>query len=341
MATERLKIEELTGPQKAAIFFLSMGEDFTAHFFKGLDEEGIKKIGKHMSEISYVPSNILKAVMNEFITDFENDNALVISGRNLLEKVVNKTLDEETAREVFKVVGNNEEGDPFDELSYMPSESLVGVVKGEHPQTIALILSQFPQEKAAEILGQLPDEMKADIAFRVVKMGQVPDDVLVELKDAIKKDISKLGGSSTTKKIDGIEKLANILNDVDRQTEEYVLSHIEQEDESLAEKIRQKMFVFEDLSDVDERGFREILQNVDNQTVAKALKTASDEMKEKVFNNLSERASEMLKEDMEFMGPVRLREVEEAQQGIIKIAKRLEAEGRIVLASKGKEDVLV
>lgn len=320
--------------------FLALGEEFTLEFFKRLDEESIKKIGKQMSNITYVPADALNAVMKEFIASFQNDSDLVVSGRNLFEKVVPKTLDEEAARMVLKDIGSGKGEDSFAELAYIPTEGLVNVIKGEHPQTIALILSQLPQEKAGQILSLLPDEIKADVSLRVVKMGQVPNDVIEELKDTIMKDISKIGGS-TTKKFDGIETLVNILNDADRKTEEYVLSHIEKEDESLAEMIKQKMFVFEDLLQVDARGFREILQNVDNQLVAKAMKTASVEMKEMVFSNLSSRAAEMLKDDMEVMGPVRLREVEEAQQAIIKIAKRLEAEGRIILGAKGKEDILV
>ena len=220
----------------------------------------------------------------------------------------------------------------------MSAENLVGIIQGEHPQTIALVLSYLPHEKAAEVLKLLSDEVKVDIALRIVKIGQVDIDVVNELDKVIKKEISKIGGS--TKKFDGIEILANILNAVDGNTEESVLSHIEEEDDSLAEMVRQKMFVFEDLLQVENRNFRDILQNVDNQVLIKALKTTSDEMKNKIFSNLSERASEMLKEDMEVMGPVKLSEVEEAQQEIIKTAKRLESEGKIVLA-KGGDDVFV
>jgi len=339
MTTDRLIPENLTGPQKAAIFFLAMGEKFTTEFFKRLDEKSIKKIGKYMSDITYIPSGVLKAVLGEFLNNFERDMNLFISGREFLEDVINKTLDEDTAREVFKVIGDRRTEVPFHELSYIPSETLVNILQGEHPQTIAIILSYLPQEKAAEILSLLPNALKPDVALRIVNIGQVRDDLIGELDEAIKKDISNM--SVSTKRFNGLEKLANILNEVDSTTEESVLSQIENEDDGLAEKIRQKMFVFEDLLLVDHRAFREILQNVDNQVVAKALKTASEELRQKIFSNLSERAAEMLKEDIEVMGPVRLREVEEAQQSIIKTAKRLESEGRIVIAGKGKEDLLV
>jgi len=318
---------------------LTMGEEFTSTFFKGLDEKSIKKIGKHMAGISYIPADVLNAVMDEFLRNYEKDANLVVSGKEFLEQVVNKTLDAETARDVFKVIGNKNASVPFSDLEYIPAEQVMNVIKGEHPQTIALILSYLPQEKAAEILSLFPEGVNSDIAFRIVKIGQVQDEFVNELDKSIRKELSRT--EVITRKFHGVETLANILNEVDGSTEETVLSHIENEDPELADQIRQRMFVFEDLLLIEDKSFREILQNVDNQSLAKALKTSTEEMKQKIFNNLSERAAEMLKEDIEVMGPIRLKEVEETQQSIIKIAKKLEEEGRIVLAGKGKEDVLV
>jgi len=341
MEDNNLGYENLSGPQKTAIFLLAMGEEFTSSFFEKLDEKSIHKIGKHMSEITYISSDILNMVMNDFSRSFDGESNLTVSGRDFLEQVVAKTLPEDTAREVFKVLGSEEvRSAPFSELVFIPSEKLVTRIKDEHPQTIALILTYLPQEKSAEILNLLPEEIKADIAIRILKIGQVQEEVVMELDETLKKDLSRVGGVSK-RKFDGVDKLANILNEVDGKTEEYVLSQIDEEDSDLADQIRQKMFVFEDLLQVDDKSFREILQNVDNQGLVRALKTASEELREKIFSNLSERAAEMLKEDMEVLGPVRLKEVEEAQQNIIKIAKKLEAEGRIILVSKGGEDVFV
>ncbi len=339
MAINDLNPDSLNGPQKAAIFLLTMGESFTNPFFEELDEQSIKKIGKYMSEISYISSDVLNAVMNAFLESFENDSNVVISGKDFLERVVTKTLDEETAREVFKVIGNESGDAPFSDLAYMPADSLSKIIMGEHPQTIALILSYLPGGKAAEILNILPDEIKSDVALRVANVGQVQDEFVKELDQAIKSNLSTT--KVTKRKFDGVQALAGILNEVGGKTEEEVLSHIEQKDSDLADKIRQKMFIFEDLLDVEDKSFRSILQNVDNQQLARALKTSSEELKQKIFHNLSERASEMLKEDIEVMGPVRLAEVEEAQQSILKAAKQLEAEGKIILAGKGKDDVFV
>ena len=334
----KLSADKLSGPQKAAILFLTMGEEYSTALFKNMDEASIKKIGKYMSEITHIPSDVLSKVMDEFLINFNSDSDVVISGEDFLKQVVNKSLDKEKAREVFKVIGEKGSSVPFSDLAYIPVENLINIIQGEHPQTIALILSYLPYEKAAEVLKSLPEELKIDIALRIVQIGQVDVEIVNELDKVIKNELSKIGGA--TRKCDGIETLANILNQVDGVTEESVLSHIENEDGDLADLVRQKMFVFEDLLQIENRHFRDILQNVDNQLLIKALKTTSDEMKNKVFTNLSERASDMLKEDMEVMGPVKLSEVEEAQQEIIKIAKRLESEGRIVLA-KGGDDVFV
>ena len=331
--------ESLTGPQKAAIFLLSMGEEFSKSFFKKLNEETIQKIGRCMAQVTHIPSDVLDAVMTEFLTNFGDEFNISVSGESFLKEVVTKSLDEETARKVFKAIGDEDTNTPFSDLVYIPAENLVNIIKGEHPQTIALILSYLPHEKAGEILSLLPEEIKADIAFRVVQIGQIADDLVMELDETIKKDLSKVGSAS--RKFDGVEALANILNQVDGQTEELILSTIEENDRDLAETIRQKMFVFEDFLEIDERSFREILKNIDNQLLIKALRTASEEMKQKIFGNLSERAADMLKEDMDVMGPVRLKEVEEAQQAIVRVAKTLEQDDKIVLVGKGKEDVFV
>jgi len=337
LARKNINPEKLTGPQKAAIFLLAMGEEFTTSFFQNLDEKSIKEIGRYMSEINYISSDVLNVVMHDFLENFDDELNMAVSGRDFLEDIISKTLDEDTAREIFRVIGKEGEAAPFSELEYVPSETIVNIINEEHPQTIALVLSYIPQEKAAQILCLLPEEIKAEVAMRIVQIGHVKDDLIRELDEAIKNDLSKIGVA--TRKFDGVDTLANILNDVDGKTEEYVLTRIEEEDGELAEQIRQKMFVFEDLIEVDNRGFREILQNVDNQVLVKALKTAPEEMKEKMLKNLSERAAEMLREDMEVLGPIRLKEVEEAQQTIIRVAKKLEEEGKIVIG--GKEEVFV
>lgn len=335
----KLDPDSLTGPQKAAIFLLAMGEEFTKSFFKRSDEESIQKIGKCMADITYISAEVMDAVINEFLISFGTDTNIPVSGRSFLKNVVTKTLDDEMTRKVFMAIGGDDADAPFGDLAYVPAENIANIIGGEHPQTIALVLSYLPSEKAGEIMTLLPEETRADIGLRVLRIGQVPDEIVNELDEAIKKDLSKVRVAS--RKFDGVEALANILNQADGETEDMVLANIEREDPDLADMVRQKMFIFEDLLQVDDRSFREILKNIDNQVLVKALKTASEDMKTKIFGNLSERAAAMLQEDMDVMGPVRLREVEEAQQAIIRAAKTLEGEGKIVLAGRGREDVLV
>lgn len=337
--SKELDPDSLTGPQKAAIFLLVMGEEFTKSVFKRLDEESIQKIGKCMANINYISAEVMDAVINEFLISFGTESNIPISGKSFLKNVVTKTLDDDMTRKVFMAIGGYDANAPFGDLVYAPAENIANIIGGEHPQTIALILSYLPPEKAGEIMNLLPEEKRADIGLRLVRIGQVPDEIIRELDEAIKKDLSKVRVAS--RRFDGVEALANILNQAGGETEDMVLAKIEREDPDLAEMIRKKMFVFEDLLEVDDRGFREILKSIDNQLLIKALKTASEEMKTKIFSNLSERAAVMLKEDMEVMGPVRLREVEDAQQAIIRTAKTLEGEGKIVLAGRGREEVLV
>jgi len=338
-AIMKLSADKLTGPQKAAILFLTMGEEFSTTFFKELDEASIIKIGRYMSEITYIPSDILSKVMDEFLVNVKSDSDIVVSEKDFLRRVANKSMDKEKAREVFKIIREKGAGSPpFSDLTCIPAENLIKIIQGEHPQTIALILSYLPYEKAAEVLKFLPEEQKNDVALRIGQIGQVDLEIVKELDKVMKNELFKIGGA--TRKCDGIEVLANILNQVDGITEESVLSHIKNEDGDLAEMVRQKMYVFEDFLQVENRHFKYILQNVDNQLLIKALMTTSDEMKEKVFCNFSGRALELIREDMEVIGPVKLSEIEDAQQEIIRIAKRLESEGRIVLA-KGGDDVFV
>ena len=332
MATNKqLILGELDGFQKVAIFLLNVGEGFSTYFFQNLDKESIKKIGQCMSEISYVPSDVVDAVVNEFLSSFDNKQHLVVSGKDFFTKSAKGTLGEE--------VPVKEEMVPFEMLLKLPPENLNDAVKGEHPQTIALILSYLPESNAADVLKLLPENIKVEVAYRLTDLGDVSTEFIDDLDQTMRNSLSSAG--TNTRQFDGVEVLASILNQVDGKTEESIISFLEKQDSELALSIKQKMFVFENFLDFDDKNFREILQNVDNQLLIKALKTASDELKEKVFQNLSQRAAEMMREDMEVMGPIRLSEVEGAQLEMLGVAKQMESEGRLVFPGKGKDDVLV
>ena len=330
---------ELTGPIKAAIFLMIMGESWTSDFFKKLTDPEIRKVAEYMAEIRYVPPDILTMVMEEFLDNVEADDQLMIEGGSFLKNVVEGSFDAGKADALYQELEEDKQNIPFTYFDRMDAKMMIDFIKGEHPQTIALILAHLKPPKAAAVLMGLPKNIQGSISMRIAKMKQVPLEVVKEVDQAIEKEIIGFG-SSMSREIGGLDAVVNILNEVDGSTEDNVLSWLEEEKAEMAEEIRQMMFVFEDLVNVDDRGMREILKNVDMGVLKVALKTASEDMKQKVFTNLSSRAGEMLKEDMEVMGPVRLAEVEEAQLKIVRFAKQMEAEGKIVLG-KGKEDVLV
>lgn len=332
MVSKQLQAGELNGYQKAAIFLVSAGEEFTTYFMKTLDKQTIRKIGQCMPEISNISTEVVNGVMDDFLKTYNQTDTLMISGKEFFASAVRETLGDDDA-------GLDLENEPFDNLVHLSPEQLTTAIRAEHPQTIALILSYVSDRKAAEVLHLLPEDIRIEVAYRLTDLGDVPMEFVRELDQTIQKNLIATGTSS--REFDGIEALASILNQVDGATEENIMAYLEKQDADLAQSVRQKMFVFEDLIEFDSKNFREILQNVDSQLLIKALKTASEELKEKVFQNLSQRAAEMLREDMEVMGPIRLRDVEQAQLEILSAAKRLEAEGRVIFPGKGKEDVLV
>ncbi len=336
---QRLDANKLTGPQKAAVFLLCMGEDFSSKIFRNMDEEEVGKIASKMAEIQHVPPDVVTRVMSEF-TDAMGNEQVVVGGDTFLKTLTDLGLDEERAKAIQKEIDKGKKDYPFNYLEGMETNDIINLIHGEHPQTIAMILVHLKPGKGAEVLSGLPSDMQTGLAMRIAEIDRVPRQVVQEVDDALRKALTGRGGSSGGKKIGGVSALADILNEIDKETEENVLSNLEEEREEIAEEVRQLMFIFEDLLKVDDRGMREILKQVESQQLGVALKTASEEMKEKIFSNLSSRAGEMLKEDMEVMGPVKVSEVETAQQAIIRVARELEADGKVVLA-KGTEDVLV
>ena len=331
--------EGVPGAMKAAIFLMVMGEDWTSDFFKKITDLEIRKVAEYMAEIRYVPPEIMVSVMEEFLDNVETDDQLMIEGGSFLKNVVEGSLDPAKAKSLYQELEEDKQNIPFTYFDRMDAKMMIDFIKGEHPQTIALILAHLKPPKSAAVLMGLPKNIQGSIAMRIAKIKQVPLEVVKEVDQAIEKEIIGFG-SAMGREVGGLDAVVNILNEVDGATEDNVLSWLEEEKAEMAEEIRQMMFVFEDLVNIDDRGMREILKSIDMGILKIGLKTASEDMKQKVFSNMSSRAGEMLKEDMEVMGPVRLAEVEEAQLKIVRFAKQMEMEGKIVLG-KGKEDVLV
>ncbi len=329
----------LSGPEKAAIFLLTLGEEFTAQVFQRLDEDEIKIVGRHMSKIDRVDKDDLKALLSEFRSD-EGGDEIYLSGDDLLEAALKKSLPPDKANEILDDIRSDWRLTLFQQARKLDPKTLVNFLRNEHPQTIALLLSVLDPSQSAAILGELKEDLQVEVVMRMAELDKVSPEILVEIDRVLQEELISMEGMEG-QRLGGVETVAEILNNADRALESAVLEGVEEQQEELAEEIRRLMFVFEDLINVDDRGIMAILKEVSTDDLKLALRTASEELKEKIFKNMSSRAVEMLKEDMEIMGPVRVKDVENAQQAIIKIAKRLEQEGKIQLIGAGGEDEFV
>ncbi|MFC1823550.1 flagellar motor switch protein FliG [Thermodesulfobacteriota bacterium] len=330
----------LTGKQKAAVFLMIMGEDFTSKVFKHLDTKEIKALGQYMAQIKKVDPQTVSSVLEEVIQNYSGDQALGLSGANFFEKTVSKTFDSRKADSLLSDVSTNRDNNLLEKLKSLNPLILSNLLANEHPQTIALVLVNMEYDAAAELLPLLPENIQSEVIVRIAELENVPYELVHEIQDTIIEQISDVGNDSV-ENLGGIQSAAEILNQVDQKTESAVLEKIESEREELADEIRQKMFVFEDLVTLDNRSIRTILKEISNEELMMALKTASEELSLIIFDNMSQRAAQILKEDMEVMGPVKLRDVELAQQNIIKTTRRLEEEGKLVMGNKGGDDTLV
>ena len=330
--------ENLNGCQKAAVFLMYMGEEYTTQVFSKMKELEIAEIAFEMSKVDQITPDMLKTVCADFNVKFEGESKIVVEGDSFIKNVVTKTLKSNEAKAILDDLEKKKQDKPFIWSRNVNIGTLAAYIEGEHPQTIAMILAHMPGEISSEIMMSLPDELKGDIAMRVARLGQISEDVVRDVDKALKYELS--GAVGPGGKAGGLEVLVDIINGVDKSTEDAVMEYVEEDDAEMANEIRKLMFVFEDLTSVDDAAMREILKKVEGQQLTYALKTATEDMKSKIFANLSQRAGEMLKDDLDAMGPVRLAEVEEAQQAVVRAAKELEADGTITLG-KGKDDVLV
>lgn len=335
--------KHLSGPQKASILLLAMGEEFTAEVFKRLKEDEIKELARQMSNVEPVSGDIVENLVTEFqgFVSSGSIRGLTVDGNEFFKKAVNHAFKGEQAQTILEDIEQEWKLNFFQKIRKLDNRTVVNFIKSEHPQTIALVLAHLEQSQAAGIIMDLPQNMQADILMRIAMLEKVSPDVIEEIDKAIQEELMVIGGTEGTHTIGGIQTAAEILNQTDRATEAAIMEQIEEQKQDLANEIRKRMFIFEDLLQVDDRSIMAILKEVSSDELKMALKTASEELKDKVFRNMSSRASEMLKEDMEIAGPARLRDVELAQQAIIRVAKRLESEGKIMLGGKGGEDIFV
>ncbi|MFP4316637.1 MAG: flagellar motor switch protein FliG [Desulfovibrionales bacterium] len=332
--------QKLNGPQKTAVLLLTLGEEFAGQVFKNLGRKEIARVSRAMAEMETVSKEIVESVLEEFNESISNGKQLLTAGPDEVKKLVTNTLDSETAKYVLDSLDLDCGDAPFKDLENVSPKLLAQILRNEHPQTLALVIGHLPSDLGAQLLQNLPVGIRPEVLMRLAKLEAVPEDMLMDVDKVLQSQLIAMGGKEG-KKVGGAMAVAEILNAVERAIEEEILAEIEEESAQLADDIRQLMFVFEDINILDDRSIRELLKEISNDELTLALKGASEELKAKFFGNLSQRAGTMIKEDLEIMGPVRLSDVEMAQGNIVKTVRRLEDEGRIVVAGKGGGDVLI
>lgn len=335
-----MDIEGLIGPRKAALFLMIMGEEFASKVFQNLDESEVKVIGEHMAQIKKVDPKMVSSIIQEFSHVFQTNKITGMNGKEFLEKSVTMAFDARKADDLLEDLFSNRGTGAFEKLASLSPQVLASILASEHPQTIALLLVHMKYQNAAEVIQALPEHVQGEVIMRIADLDAVPHEIVTEIQEVLEEQLSSIS-KAADESLGGIQTAAEILNHLDHKTETAILERIEGERGEMAEEIRQSMFVFEDLCQLDDRSVRGLLKEISNDELILSLRTASEELKEKIFKNVSQRAAQMIKEDMEVMGPVKLRDVEQAQLNVIKTARRLADEGKIVLGGKGGEDVLV
>lgn len=326
---------QLSGYAKAAIFLSSIGEDAAAEVLKHLDVKDVEKVSKYLTRLKKIKKSTIQEVLKE-AQDMLSKDEIYIEGEELAKRILSKRLSEEEVKRILKSAVD--EG-ALETLKLIDSKTLSNFLIGEHPQTIALIISLLEPAQAADVLTSLPEELMADVTMRIAMTERISQTAIEEINEVLRGNLEI--GKGKEKKIGGLKTVAEILNQCNRTYEEMILEKISEKNSNLAESIRQHMFVFDDLINVDDKGIQTILKEISTDELSVALKTCSEALKEKIFRNMSQRAVQILKEEMQTKGPVRVSDVEKAQQGIINVARKLEAEGKIILAGRGGEEFVV
>ncbi|MCH1623786.1 flagellar motor switch protein FliG [Fredinandcohnia quinoae] len=331
---------ELTGKQKAAILLISLGPDVSASVYKHLSEEEIEKLTLEISGVRKVDAAAKEQIMEEFHQIALAQDYITQGGIGYAKTVLEKALGQEQASVIINRLTSSLQVKPFDFARKADPGQILNFIQNEHPQTIALILSYLDSTQAAQILSELPQDVQADIARRIAIMDSTSPEIINEVEQILERKLSATVTHDYTQ-TGGIEAVVEVLNGVDRATERTILDALEIQDPELAEEIKKRMFVFEDIVTLDNRAIQRVIRDVENEDLMLSLKVASEEVKDIVFKNMSSRMVETFKEEMEFMGPVRLRDVEEAQTRIVSVIRRLEEAGEIVIARGGGDDIIV
>lgn len=330
----------MNGADKAAILLLFLGPEATGKVYEHLDDDEIKRISQSMTSLGYVSRQTIEEVVQEFNHLTDPETGFFSQGEEFVRKVLEKALGPEKAETLLQEIYTSTRADLANILGNMDSRTVANFLSQEHPQTVAVILAKLRPKQSGDVIALLPYDMQAEVVLRIADVEQVSPDILTEIEEVVRKELTSLGGLQRYK-VGGLEKVVEVFGHLDRSREKQILDRLDEINPPLADVIRKHLFTFDDVFNLDDRGIQAIMREVNSGTLTLALKTCSDELKEKIFRNISSRAAEMIKEDLEVMGPVRLSDVEKAQSEVVKVASRLEEEGKIVIAGRGGEDVLV
>ncbi|WP_017854528.1 flagellar motor switch protein FliG [Leptospira interrogans] len=334
------KKTNLTGRQKAAVFLIAVGSEVSSEIFKHLREDEIEQITFEIARLDKITPEDKEKVLVEFNELMMAQEFISNGGIDFARGLLEKALGNQKAIDIINRLTSSLQVRPFDFIRRTDPQHLLNFIQNEHPQTIALILSYLDPQKASNILSNLPHTIQAEVAKRIATMDRVSPDVLREVERVSERKLSTLASEDYTS-AGGIDSVVEILNLVDRGTEKTIIEALEEEDPELAEEIKKRMFVFEDIVLLDDRAIQKVMREVDNSDLAKALKSVDTEVQEKIFKNMSKRAANLLREDMDFMGPIRIKDVEDAQQKIVNIIRKLEDAGEIVVARAGEDELVM
>lgn len=333
-------MSQLSGKQKAAILLISLGPDVSAQVFKHLSEEEIEKLTLEITNIRKVEPDIKEKVLEQFHQIALAQDYISQGGISYAKTVLEKALGKDESMNIMNRLTQTLQVRPFDFARKADPGQILNFIQNEHPQTIALILSYLDSGQAGQILSELPQEMQADVAKRIAIMDRTSPEIISEIEQTLEQKLSATVTQDYTQ-TGGIQSVVEVLNGVDRSTERTILESLEIQDPELAEEIKKRMFVFEDIVTLDNRAIQRVIRDVENEDLMLAMKASSEEVRDILFRNMSNRMADNFKEEMDYMGPVRLRDVEEAQTRIVSVIRRLEEAGEIVIARGGGDDIIV
>ena len=332
--------DEMNGVQKAAVLLIALGPEKSADIFKHLKEDEIEELTLEIANTRSVSPQMKEAVLEEFYQICLAQQYIAEGGIGYAKELLEKALGNDKAQDVISKLTASLQVRPFEFVRKTDPSQLLNFIQDEHPQTIAMILSYLTSQQAAMVIGALTPEKQADVAKRIAMMDRTSPDVIKEVERVLERKLASLVNQDYTI-VGGVDSIVNILNTVDRGTEKHIMENLEIEEPELADEIRKKMFVFEDILLLDGRAIQRVLRDVANADLGIALKGANEEVQNVIFKNLSKRLASMIKEDMEFMGPVRMKDVEEAQQKIVSIIRKLEDSAEIVISRGGGDEIVV